>query len=140
VFASLHPATHRSLIDDRSGTSVVEFALIFPVFVILLFGIAKFAYAQHCASSLHFALRTASRSLMLDPSMNEGQLEAMVKADLTVLGDPDVDVTLAVSDNGNGRVAKLTGRYEYAIDLPLLETFPVIYVSTVSTALPDVPG
>lgn len=137
MFARFPSVTHRSFGDDRSGTSSVEFALIFPVFAILLFGIAKFAYAQHCASSLHFALRTASRSLMLDPSMNQGQLERLVKDDLTVLGDPDVQVTLTVSDNGNGRVARLTGRYEYALDLPLLETFPIVYASTVSTALPD---
>lgn len=140
MFARFHRATHRSLIGDQSGTSAVEFALIFPVFVVLLFGIVKFAYAQHCASSMHFALRTASRSLMLDPSMTEEKLQDLVKAELTVLGDPDVDVTLAVSDDANGRIAKLTGRYEYAIDVPLLETFPIIYVSTVSTMLPDALG
>lgn len=115
-----------------------EFALVFPIFVVLMFGVFGLAWNQHCISSMHYALENASRSVMLNPSMSESDIEAQVRGQLKGMAEPDVSVTLAITDDDNGRVAHISGRYERSIPVPLLEDYPIVYVSTVSAALPTV--
>ena len=123
---------------NEDGASATEFALIFPAFIVLMFGVVGLAWSQHCISSMHYALENASRSVMLNPQMSEAQVGEQVQRQLDGMADPDVMVTLAITDNGNGRVAHVSGRYEQVIPIPLLQDYPIVYVSTVSTALPRI--
>lgn len=51
----------RSLCGDRRGSSAVEFAMILPAFVILLFGIMEFGRLLWTQNALHYAVEEAAR-------------------------------------------------------------------------------
>ncbi len=72
---------------------------------------------------------------MLDPTLTEQQLEAEVQERLSKIADSDVKLTLAITEEGEGRFAQITGRYEVVIPVPFLDAFPISYRSTVTTAL-----
>ena len=135
VFAKIRQSERTGIFADNSGATAVEFAIIAPLFIALVCGIGQIAYAQHCASSLHFALRTVSRSLMLDPTLTEQQLEEKVQGMLSNIGNPDIELTLEMTEQNDGRYARITGRYEVEIPVPLLDRFPITYRSTVTAAL-----
>lgn len=125
-------------LPNEDGATATEFALVFPTFIVLMFGVVGLAWSQHCISSMHYALENASRSVMLNPQMSEAQVGEQVRRQLDGMADPDVMVTLAITDDDNGRVAHVSGRYEHVIPVPLLQDYPIVYVSTVSTALPRI--
>ncbi len=125
-------------LPNEDGATATEFALVFPTFIVLMFGVVGLAWSQHCISSMHYALENVSRSVMLNPQMSEAQVGEQVRRQLDGMADPDVMVTLAITDDDNGRVAHVSGRYEHVIPVPLLQDYPIVYVSTVSTALPRI--
>lgn len=125
----------RKLFGDQAGSTALEFAVVLPLLAVIFAGLAQFAWTQHCASSLRFALSTASRALMLNPSLSQSDLQSMVKNRLAH-ADPNVTVALAIETTPSGRVATLDGAYDRSIMLPLLPSIPIHYRTTVTTALP----
>ena len=74
----------RHLWRDRSGGSLIEFAIAAPLLILVLAGIAQYCWVQHCASSLRYALSVSSRSLMLSPNMTQEAFVTLVV--LTIQG------------------------------------------------------
>jgi len=109
--------------------------VVLPLLAVIFAGLAQFAWSQHCTTSLRFALSTASRALMLNPSLSQSDLQSMVKNRLAH-ADPNVTVALAIETTPSGRVATLDGAYDRSIMLPLLPSIPIHYRTTVTTALP----
>jgi Flp pilus assembly protein TadG len=54
------------MIADRGGGSAVEFSLIAPAFLLLLFGVAEFGRLLWTQSALHFAVEEAARCATVD--------------------------------------------------------------------------
>ena len=124
------------LLRHRGGATAVEFAMVLPVFVAMVFGIFQFGWAQHCNSSLRFAMEKASRALLLDPTLSESALQTMVQNTLQGVSDTNVAVHLQINTTSAGKVANLTGVYSTALGIPALASFPISYSTTVSTPLP----
>ena len=133
--ARLHAFSDR-FARDGEGATALEFAMVLPVFIALLFAIFQFGLAQHRIASLRYALNEASRAVMLNPEMTEAQVSDRVKAKLEALADPDVTVTLAITDHATGRIARLTGVYVAEVGVPLVATYPFSFTTTVDAALP----
>jgi Flp pilus assembly protein TadG len=55
-----------SLFSNRRGATAVEFALILPPFLLLLFGIVEFGRVLWTQSALHFAVEEAARCATVD--------------------------------------------------------------------------
>lgn len=111
--------------------------MVMPVLVVLLAGLAQFAWLQHCNSSLRYALATSSRQLMLNPTLTQSALQSMVRAKLAA-ADPNVTVTLVITTpaGGGAKTATLTGAYSRTMILPMLPSLPVAYKTSVVTPLP----
>lgn len=120
---------------DQAGATAVEFALVFPVLVALVFAIFQFGWAQHQLSTLRYALNGVSRTVMLDPAMTESQISAQVKARLGTPDDPNVTVSKAVITTANGTIVRLTGTYTTHIGIPEVATYPLTFTTTVDAAL-----
>jgi Flp pilus assembly protein TadG len=121
---------------DCGGATAAEFAMVLPVFVLLVMGMFQLAWAQHCASSLRAAMEQSSRALLFDSTLDQAHLQAMVQSKLAVGADPHVSVTLNIQTNADGsRVARLTGVYAHDIGIPSMATLPMNYQTTVVTAL-----
>lgn len=126
----------RRWLGDRSGATAAEFALILPLFVVMVTGLFELGWTQHCLSSTRYAMERAARDLMLDPTLTEAQLESRVRAELEDTADPEVEITLSIVDGPAGRIATLTGLYVREIGVPMLPTFPLTHTVSVETALP----
>ena len=122
---------------DERGATATELALVLPIFVAMVFGTYQFGVAQHRLSSLRYALTATSRAVMLNPALTQDQVSAMVKARLTGVADPNVNVTLSVVDGAAGKVARLTGTYSSYIGIPMVASYPLNYQTTVDAALPE---
>lgn len=87
--------------DD--GTSAIEFALVFPVFILMVLGIFEFSRALWTQSLLTYAVQTAARCGAVDTT-NCASTTATIayavqsSAPLTV---PNADFTVAIQTCGN---------------------------------------
>ena len=56
----------RRLSKDASGATIIEFAMVFPVLVLLIMGLMDMAHTQYSNSVLHGAMQKAGRDLTLE--------------------------------------------------------------------------
>ncbi|MUT23437.1 pilus assembly protein [Mesorhizobium loti] len=121
---------------DRSGGAGLEFALIAPFLIILLFGIFALGWSMHSVSSVRYTLETSSRSLQLQNTLTQADIQSIATQKLQALGLKDVNVTIAVDPASGGfRMAHLTATYAFVVDFPYLSSFPINYATTVTVPL-----
>lgn len=58
-----------SLIEDRRGTSLVEFTLLLPFLTLLMLGVAEYGRAMHQQHIIAKSVRDAARTLARDPRL-----------------------------------------------------------------------
>lgn len=121
---------------NQDGATAVELAICLPLLAGLLLGLFQFGWAQHCSSSMRFALQDAARDLQMNPNLSQSAIQSQVRAKLTGVADPTVAVTLQIVTQSGVRIARLTGVYTASVGVPELATFPIRSTATVSTALP----
>ena len=126
----------RSLRRDEGGTSALEFALVAPVFLAMLFGLFQLGWAFHCGSSVRYALEEASRSLMLDPGMTQAEIETQMRARLNQLADPDISVSMTTENPAAGlTLAHVNATYEHPIVVPFLPEYDFTFTSEVTVPI-----
>ena len=74
------------------GQALAEFALVFPVFFLLLMGILDFGRAIYAYNTLSNASRAAVRVAIVDQNVTA----ITDKARATAIGIPPADVTVAI--------------------------------------------
>lgn len=121
---------HRATNDNESsarerGAAAVEFAIILPLLVVLVFGIVQFALAYNRAQGLHAAAREGARVAAL-PQTTSGQIASRVQDALVgVLPDPGaaaVSVSPGTSQPCNlraGQNVTVTVTFDHDLDIPL---------------------
>ena len=110
----------------ETGAAAVEFALVLPVLVLLLFGIIQFSIAFNRAQGLHAAAREGARLGALRQS-TRSQIEGRVHDALEgVLDDPSgVTISITPSDKTQpcnlrpGQSVEVTASYPTNINIPL---------------------
>jgi Flp pilus assembly protein TadG len=104
------------------GQSLVEFALILPVLLLILLGLFDFGRAIYAYSSISNAAREGARLAIVDQSSNSGVLvaetEAISQATALGLGPSDVDVTFSCA--GVGCIAEVRVRYQFQAITPVI--------------------
>ena len=121
---------------DRSGGAGLEFALIAPFLIMLLFGIFAFGWAMNSVSSVRYTLETSSRSLQLQNTLTQADIQSIATQKLQALGLKDVNVTIAIDPvSGGFRMAHLTATYAFVINFPYFSDFPINYATTVTVPL-----
>ncbi|WP_250888635.1 TadE/TadG family type IV pilus assembly protein [Mesorhizobium sp. dw_380] len=114
----------------------MEFALIAPFLIMLLFGIFAFGWSMNAVSSVRYALETSSRSLQLQNTLTQADIQSIATQKLQALGLKDVNVTITTDPASGGfRMAHLTATYAFVIDFPYFSNFPVNYATTVTVPL-----
>jgi Flp pilus assembly protein TadG len=66
----------------QQGTSALEFALVCPVFFLMLFGLFEFGWALHCGASVRAAITKEIRLLIANSETTQAEFEAAVKEEL----------------------------------------------------------
>ena len=88
--------------DDDRGAAVVEFAIVLPLLVLLVFGIVQFSIAYNRQQGLHAAAREGARLAAL-PQTTSGDVVSHVQSALQgVLSPSDISkVTITVTPSGS---------------------------------------
>ncbi len=61
--------TSRTLRHSNRGTTAIEFAMLFPVYLLMLFGVIEFGRLLWTQSTLQQAVEAAARCASVDPSV-----------------------------------------------------------------------
>lgn len=109
----------RAATDKRShrdcGAALVEFAMILPILVLLVFGVIEFGRAYHAKSTMAHAARQGVRAAALDSgdpvAATEQASSNLDPSQLTVAIDPDP------CSAGDPVTVTVTYDHEYAIPL-----------------------
>jgi Flp pilus assembly protein TadG len=128
--------TFRALTRDASGGAALEFALLAPFLIMLLFGIFAFGWALNAMSSVRYTLETSSRALQIKNSLTQSEIQAIATQKLLALGLQDVEVTIVIdAPSGGFRMAHLTAEYAFVIGFPYFDQYPINYATTVTVPL-----
>lgn len=111
---------------DERGAAAVEFALILPVLVLLLFGIIEFGRGYNAKVEITGAAREGARVLALD----SGDPAATVAAAAPNLDAGSLQVTTSGSPCVTGTQASVTVSYPFEYNIPLFGSNTVTLSST----------
>lgn len=142
-----HPTTHIESVNQRRGAAAVEFAVLVPLFLMLVMGTWEMGTALTAGTKMAAAVREGGRLASMDYSdtLNAGEtINAKVVKDiknfLTASGIPGDDVTVTIThadgensgedfdlaDNGNYlKLFTLTALVNYED----ISTFPLDYMA-----------
>ena len=121
----------RSRRRRRAGQALVEFALVIPVFLLIMMGILDFGRAILAYNTLSNAARDGARVAIVDQSVSGGvPIGAQEAADQAIgLGlDPSADVDVVYTDpigaacpsHALGCSASVTARYQFRAITPII--------------------
>ena len=114
--------------DDR-GQTMAEFALILPVFILVLVGIIDLGRAVYASSTIQNAAREAVRVGIVDQNATVIEAEAIQHAVALGIDGADVDINFLQPDYTSGTCAttpdvgcivEVEVRYAYTAATPLL--------------------
>lgn len=84
-FAHTH-ALFQRLTADRSGVTLVEFAIVGPVLILMIMGLFDIAHTQYTSSVLHGAVQKAGRDLTLESANSrQSDIDARVREQLDTI-------------------------------------------------------
>lgn len=123
----------RRLAADQSATAVLEFAILAPLFILLIFAVIVFGWALYTMSNINFVAERVGRLLQLNPKMSESEVSETITAALPQLNQDALDVTVVLDAAAPGYpISRATVSYEFAVEVPLLGAYPFFYSTTVS--------
>ena len=103
---------------DERGTAVIEFALILPMLVMLVFGIIGFGRAYNAKISLTAAAREGARLLALNGTV--AQVEQRVRDSAPSL-DPDlITFNTITAPCAAGSLVEVEASYPMGWDVPMV--------------------
>jgi Flp pilus assembly protein TadG len=113
----------------RRGQTIVEFALILPIFILVLVGIVDFGRAVYASSTIQNAARQAVRVAIVDQNVTVIETEAIEHAVALGIDGADVDVNFLDDDYTSGPcsttpdvgcIVEVEVRYTYNAATPIL--------------------
>ena len=112
--------------DRRSGVVLIEAALIFPILLLLTFGVIEYGWLFLKMETITNAARSGVR-LAVTPDATEAEVKAAVNLMLTraeiEVNDGDVEVIDMDVEPGEPVTVRINVNYESLVGAPLL--FPV---------------
>ncbi|WP_348644343.1 TadE/TadG family type IV pilus assembly protein [Mesorhizobium sp. CU2] len=126
----------REFAADAQGGAAIEFALIVPFLIMLLFGIFAFGWSMHSASTVRYTLEASARSLQLNNTLTQADIQSIATQKLQTLGFQNVNVAIATDPPSGGfKMAHITASYAFIIAFPYFASFPINYSTTVTVPL-----
>lgn len=118
----------RKQVTCQEGTAAIEFAILLPVLVIIIFGIIEFGLLLYNRQVLTNASREGARAgiVQQNPRVSDGEIESIVNnycgSYLVTFGTQDPPTTTIIR-TGLSFPANLTVRVEYHYDFLVLPNF-----------------
>jgi len=112
-------------IRDQRGATAAEFAILLPVFCMMVFGTIEVSRMMYMGASVQWAVDRAARMVVVDPDVSDADLEDAVNGYLTAAGSPDVAIVSAEEDFGGVPVIRLSAHYDHVLYGPFISGFTV---------------
>lgn len=105
----------KKLIADIKGTSVVEFALLAPVFFAMVFGIIDLGRAFWVLSSMEYAVEAAGRYLMINNGATNSQITTQAQNNLYGINTSTVNFGVSSTSNSgiNYKIITATSTFNF---------------------------
>jgi Flp pilus assembly protein TadG len=113
------------------GQSMVEFVLVVPIFLVLVFGIVDFGMGIHAWLTVTNASREGARLGSVSGSASE--IEARVRATSSQLDQAKLTVVTTNAQGASGESVVVDVDYQYDLITPLSSVLGLIGGSSVST-------
>lgn len=104
-------------VTDEQGAVAVEFALLLPLFIMLVMGITQFGRGYNATVELTGAVREGARALAVGQSSADAS-DAIVAASPGLTPAPTV--TTASECTGGAEQASITARYSLTYNIPFV--------------------
>jgi Flp pilus assembly protein TadG len=115
--------TRRCLVD-RAGTAAVEFGMVIPVFLAMVFGTVEFARYMWSEHALDYAAEQASRYALANPSASNTDVKTYAENQVMTVNESKVTITV-VDENLDGiEYLKVTVTHPFETLLPLVPFGP----------------
>lgn len=118
-----------------SGSAAIEFAVVGPVLIAMLFGMYCFGEAYFDTQTLQTAVESAGRMMALSSNVTQSELQTAVQNGLASIGNPSVTVSYATTTVDGVSVGHLSATMTRSYFVPLLKTYNFTY--TADTYLPS---
>jgi Flp pilus assembly protein TadG len=108
---------------DARGATTLEFALVCPAFLALLFGIAFAGLMYFDQSTLQQAVEHAARDFALNQTMTQSQISSDVSGYLSTIGRPPITVSYSTSSVSGVTMGHISASMSESYNVPLINHF-----------------
>ena len=113
------------MLRETRGASATEFAFVFPLFLMFVFGVVEFGQGLRLYNELASAASRASRMVMLDDDVSDSTLETQIRTLLSELVPDELQVALS-TDTVSGKDYRVVNiSYPHQFVTPFLEPINV---------------
>lgn len=122
----------RRFLRDTRGTSILEFAIMAPVFVALVVAVFNAGYAAYSAAAVRSAIQRASRTLILTPSTTAATLKSNAASLLVNVPIDNLTVTITTETvTAQEQIKRVSWSYDYLLSLPLISSQTLAFSSSI---------
>jgi Flp pilus assembly protein TadG len=120
---------------ESAGTAL-EFAMLSPVLLALLFGVFELGWALHCSSTVRHALEATGRTLEMNPSYSEGDLKHDLVARLPEFSESQLAVSYTKTATAGGvSLGEVDVTYSHPLGYPVADLGQLRFRSSVVAPL-----
>ena len=115
----------RRLLRAESGTALVEFAMVMPIYITLLLGLVEFGRAFWIRNTLQFAAEETGRYAMTQLATDSAPLTAKLQSQLSGIDAGSVSVQVTTDTTSGTNYVTITADYVFEFLVPFLPVGPV---------------
>ncbi len=115
----------------RLGSVAIEFAVLLPVFLALIYGLFEFSRIAWTQSTLEYAVEEAARFAMVNPSASKTEITAVANDSATGLDAAETQFTANFVTLGGGQFVTVNGTYNF---VPIVKIVGIGTFNITSTA------
>jgi Flp pilus assembly protein TadG len=109
----------RRFAGDRQGATMLEFAIVAPVLIAMLFGVFNIGYAIYCGAAVRNAIQRSSRVLVMTPATAAATIQSNAQALLVDVPVNNLGVTVTTETVTTAmQVQRVTWTYDYSLWVP----------------------
>ncbi len=113
----------RRLINDARGVAALEFALVAPLFLMLVFGIFQFGMAFYASAGLRNGVEVAARYAQVYPRPTDSQISSTLSSSTFGLNPSLMTAPTLTHGTANGvAYLDISASYNYPLDIAFMPT------------------
>jgi Flp pilus assembly protein TadG len=126
-----------TILHDKDGATAVEFAIVSPVFFMMLIGIVQLSIAYFHGTTMQWAVDRAMRRAMVDATITASEVEELVRNDTSAIGTPEISLSYSVDDSNEIAIAHVTANYEIPVHVLFVPEFTMPFFVEAYVPVPD---